>query len=127
MSRRDAMTWLQRRAQTRPPRRSRELGGSRASSAALYERGGFVRKVRHATVWTLTMYGRSGQRKRRSISVDWRLGSGNLNHGTRRKTNTGPEVGTDERSPKRKTRPVPGSGTDVAASGPDGGTLVRYR
>jgi hypothetical protein len=27
-----------------------------------YERGGFVRKVRHATTWTLTMFGRNGQK-----------------------------------------------------------------
>jgi hypothetical protein len=27
-----------------------------------HQRGGFTRKVRHATVWTLTMFGRSGQK-----------------------------------------------------------------
>jgi DNA-binding XRE family transcriptional regulator len=27
-----------------------------------HERGGFTRKVRHATVWTLTMFGRGGQK-----------------------------------------------------------------
>ena len=27
-----------------------------------HERGGFSRKIRHASVWTLTMFGRGGQK-----------------------------------------------------------------
>jgi hypothetical protein len=38
-----------------------------------HERGGFTRKVRHATTWTLTMYGRAGQKGTLDF-LSWRPG-----------------------------------------------------
>jgi hypothetical protein len=63
-----------------------------------HERGGFSRKIRHATVWTLTMFGRGGQKATLGF-LSWQgqsLVTGlesrkpqKSNHGCQRATNTG--------------------------------------
>jgi transcriptional regulator with XRE-family HTH domain len=95
LSRRDAEAWL-------------KSGPHKAALAfdeledkgfiRLHERGGFTRKVRHATVWTLTMFGRNGQKATLDF-LGWQgqpLGPKRqtrkpqkTNHGFRRATNTG--------------------------------------
>jgi DNA-binding XRE family transcriptional regulator len=95
MSRRDAEAWL-------------KSGPHKAMLAfdeledkgfiRLHERGGFTRKVRHASVWGLTMFGRNGAK----ATLDFRLWQGQplvtdrearkakkSNHGYQRATNTG--------------------------------------
>jgi len=59
MSRREAAEWL-KTGSHQVADAFAEL--ERKGFIRCYERGGFTRKVRHATVWTLTMFGRGGQK-----------------------------------------------------------------
>jgi hypothetical protein len=91
MSRREAMAWIKS-----GERQVAEAFAELESKGLIrsYQRGGFSRKVRHASVWTLTMFGRGGQKATLDF-LDWQPdckipeAAKSPEHGCRIDTNTG--------------------------------------